>query len=79
MNLKDLYQHFKDRGYEPELTGGEFYISDYLGTEATVTKEHDEWCIDIQWDQSADYVYKKSLEDVQSYLDGEFYNRSGEN
>ena len=72
MNLTDVVEHFRKRGYQnASMNGSRFYISD-AWTEAELYRENGQWVIEIQWDQSADTLEFDDLDEAVEYLDGEF-------
>ena len=74
MNLSDVTEHFRKRGYPGcGVCGGKFHISD-MWIDAELYYEHGQWVIELQYDQSADTFYYDDLEEAVKRLDGEFYD-----
>lgn len=76
MNLSDVTEHFRKRGYPGcGVCGGKFHISD-MWIDAELYYEHGQWVIELQYDQSADTFHYDDLEEAVEHLDGEFYDNS---
>jgi hypothetical protein len=76
MNLTDVTEHFRKRGYPGcGVCGGKFHISD-MWIDAELYYEHGQWVIELQYDQSAYITYYDDLEEAVEHLDGEFYDNS---
>lgn len=76
MNLTDVTEHFRKRGYPGcGVCGGKFHISD-MWIDAELYYENGQWVIELQYDQSADTFYYDYLDEAVEHLDGEFYDNS---
>ncbi len=70
-SLEEVAVYLKTNGYDVEISksnGRKELSVNKMWTTATVYKEHSQWTIDVQYDQSADYFYADDLQGVVSII-----------